>query len=420
MLYIEDFLELIEPFPQELREKLTEMREFDLKIQNETDKLDERIKSFFNQCKKQKPEWKNENGEEIKKEYIKILENADDKIQIANQLFDLIEKYLKKLDQELQKFKLELEADHAGITSRLEQELSSKTFNENISLNKINSYSNLSLTFNNLNNQTVDDSDFTLCPSSSNDLMQLMLSTKANFESTIQSNHKRKHSNISEKSSGILNPSTLCRDDDDSSSSWNSSNMNNVSFNLNRKNSSTTINLNKRAISSSIRQTSNPETNFASVVNSFGSSFKKVNSISTKQKKAKSDKNRLKKIKNIDYDDENFDIEDSIPNDAYQTDEETNDGTNETQSEITSSENGVNTMEYDEEDRLGGTEDEDDDHSSFESENKFKIPQKSTRGNFANDRQTKDEWNHTEDSNERYCICKDISYGDMIMCDNSS
>lgn len=47
MLYIEDFLELIEPFPQEIRERLTEMRETDLQIQNETDKLDERIKSFF-------------------------------------------------------------------------------------------------------------------------------------------------------------------------------------------------------------------------------------------------------------------------------------------------------------------------------------------------------------------------------------
>ena len=27
--------------------------------------------------------------------------------------------------------------------------------------------------------------------------------------------------------------------------------------------------------------------------------------------------------------------------------------------------------------------------------------------------------NSGEDTNERYCICKDVSYGDMIMCDNS-
>ena len=31
----------------------------------------------------------------------------------------------------------------------------------------------------------------------------------------------------------------------------------------------------------------------------------------------------------------------------------------------------------------------------------------------------KDDWNSSEDTNERYCICKDVSYGDMIACDNS-
>ena len=33
---------------------------------DETDKLDERIKSFFQQCKKQKADWKNQNYEEIR------------------------------------------------------------------------------------------------------------------------------------------------------------------------------------------------------------------------------------------------------------------------------------------------------------------------------------------------------------------
>ena len=31
----------------------------------------------------------------------------------------------------------------------------------------------------------------------------------------------------------------------------------------------------------------------------------------------------------------------------------------------------------------------------------------------------KDDWKDSgEDTNERYCICKDVSYGEMIMCDN--
>lgn len=328
---------------------------------------------------------------------------------------------MKKLDHELQKFKLELEADHAGITSKLEQEFSSKTYNENTSLNKINSFSNLSLTFNNLNNHVIDDSDFTLCPSSSNDLMHLMQNTKTNLETNFHSNHKRKHSNISEKSTNILNLNLISKDDDDSSSSWNSSNMNNVCFNINRKNSLTNSNLNKRTISSSIsnKLTSNQDTSFVNVLNTFG--VKKVNSFNAKPKKVKNDKNRIKKYKNIDYDDDNFDMEDCLQNETFQTDDETNDGTNETQSEVTSSENGLNTVEFDEEERLVTEDDEDDDQSSEDSDNKFKFPQKNPRNHFSiNERQIKDDWNNAEDSNERYCICKDISYGDMIMCDNSS
>lgn len=30
----------------------------------------------------------------------------------------------------------------------------------------------------------------------------------------------------------------------------------------------------------------------------------------------------------------------------------------------------------------------------------------------------KDDWKDSEDTNEKYCICKDVSYGEMIMCDN--
>ena len=43
------------------------MRELDLQIQNETDKLDGKVEGFFQQCKKQKNDWKNENFEAIRK-----------------------------------------------------------------------------------------------------------------------------------------------------------------------------------------------------------------------------------------------------------------------------------------------------------------------------------------------------------------
>jgi inhibitor of growth protein 3 len=121
MLYLEDYLEMIEHLPQELRDRFTEMREMDLQVQNAMDSLEERQKVFFSNAKKMKVEQRDAEFEKIRQDYYKALEDADEKVQIANQIYDLIERYLRRLDQELQKFKMELEADNAGITEVLEK-----------------------------------------------------------------------------------------------------------------------------------------------------------------------------------------------------------------------------------------------------------------------------------------------------------
>lgn len=85
------------------------------------DQLEQRVNEFFTNAKKNKPEWREEQMEIIKKDYYKALEDADEKVQLANQIYDLVDRYLRKLDQELAKFKMELEADNAGITEILER-----------------------------------------------------------------------------------------------------------------------------------------------------------------------------------------------------------------------------------------------------------------------------------------------------------
>jgi len=121
MLYLEDYLEMIEHLPQELRDRFTEMREMDLQVQNAMDSLEDRQKVFFSNAKKTKVEQRDGEFEKLRQDYYKALEDADEKVQIANQIYDLIDRYLRRLDQELQKFKMELEADNAGITEILEK-----------------------------------------------------------------------------------------------------------------------------------------------------------------------------------------------------------------------------------------------------------------------------------------------------------
>ncbi|XP_005100568.1 inhibitor of growth protein 3 [Aplysia californica] len=123
MLYLEDYLELVENLPMEMREKLTEMREMDLQVSNTLDTLDENVKAFFKKCLQAncKKEWKEEQFKKIKEEYYKALEDTDEKVQLANHIYELVDRHSRRLDQELSKFKMELEADNAGITEVLEK-----------------------------------------------------------------------------------------------------------------------------------------------------------------------------------------------------------------------------------------------------------------------------------------------------------
>ena len=52
---------------------------------------------------------------------LKVVEEAHEKVLNAEESYGLVDRYLRKLDLELHKFKLELEADNRGITEILEK-----------------------------------------------------------------------------------------------------------------------------------------------------------------------------------------------------------------------------------------------------------------------------------------------------------
>ncbi|XP_026496021.1 inhibitor of growth protein 3 [Vanessa tameamea] len=123
MLYLEDYLEMIEHLPQELRDRFTEMREMDLSVQNNMDTLEKRVRTLFGGCRRGEINTDQANTEftDIKRGYNKTLEEADEKVTLANQMYDLVDRYLRRLDTELHKFKCELEADNKGVTELLEK-----------------------------------------------------------------------------------------------------------------------------------------------------------------------------------------------------------------------------------------------------------------------------------------------------------
>lgn len=114
---------MIEHLPQELRDRFTEMREMDLSVQNSMDTLEKRVRTLFGGCRRGEINTDQANTEfaDIKHGYNKTLEEADEKVALANQMRDLVDRYLRRLDTELHKFKCELEADNKGITELLEK-----------------------------------------------------------------------------------------------------------------------------------------------------------------------------------------------------------------------------------------------------------------------------------------------------------
>lgn len=91
---------------------------------DQADRLEEKETAFFSDClKKVKPEAEKEaEFTNIKEQYKRAIEDASEKIQIAEDCYGLVDRYLRKLDDELHKFKMELEADHRGITEILEKQ----------------------------------------------------------------------------------------------------------------------------------------------------------------------------------------------------------------------------------------------------------------------------------------------------------
>ena len=143
-----------------MREKLTLMRENDLKIQAECNQLEEDASQFlssYRQYQQQsslsptrskidthrstanadEPATANEQPltaeqlatqQQKQADYDKLVERHQHlikattaKINLANESHDIVERYYKKLENDLNKFKMELEADYSGITETLEK-----------------------------------------------------------------------------------------------------------------------------------------------------------------------------------------------------------------------------------------------------------------------------------------------------------
>ena len=121
MHYLEDYLEVIEFLPEELKTRLQEIKAKDERVQSQLQSLDDRSRTFFTLSRKNKQEWREQQFNNLQEEYQRALSLSEEKVKVANEMYELMGRYMKRLDHDLNLFTLELEADTAGITEILEQ-----------------------------------------------------------------------------------------------------------------------------------------------------------------------------------------------------------------------------------------------------------------------------------------------------------
>eukprot|EP00039_Didymoeca_costata_P015745 m.272660 g.272660 ORF g.272660 m.272660 type:complete len:245 (-) comp16275_c7_seq1:5335-6069(-) len=122
MLYLDDFCESIETLPQDMKHDMSHLRSLDLRVQNAWDHFQKEFQKLCSQAPKIPQDALNKDFNKLQKELNKAFEGADEKVQLAGQNHDIIERQLRRLDNEIEKFKSELETRTPGITSSLEQQ----------------------------------------------------------------------------------------------------------------------------------------------------------------------------------------------------------------------------------------------------------------------------------------------------------
>ena len=146
---------------------------------------------------------------------------------------------------------------------------------------------------------------------------------------------------------------------------------------------------------------------------------------SSKPRPSKIEKQRIIKkprISDYDFDEDENDSVRNITSSEYEKLEDDLEDLNEgAPSEATTSETDQgagSTRNNDEDYELDSSEENDADNVYNEDTNSDDLKINPKR-RPANSRHFKEDWNSGDDTNERrYCICKDVSYGDMVMCDN--
>ncbi|KAF5303097.1 hypothetical protein FQR65_LT08429 [Abscondita terminalis] len=108
-LYLEHYLDSLEHLPIELQRNFTLMRDLDSRAQTLMKNIDCLANTYLKSQKNLNQEQNKEHLDKIQSLFNKAKEYGDDKVQLAIQTYELVDKHIRRLDSDLARFESEIQ-----------------------------------------------------------------------------------------------------------------------------------------------------------------------------------------------------------------------------------------------------------------------------------------------------------------------
>ncbi|KAM4694418.1 inhibitor of growth protein 5-like [Discoglossus pictus] len=108
-MYLEHYLDSIENLPCELQRNFQLMSDLDQRTEDKKKEIDKLAAEYIATVRDLSPEQRVQHLQRIQNAYSKCKEYSDDKVQLAMQTYEMVDKHIRRLDADLARFEADLQ-----------------------------------------------------------------------------------------------------------------------------------------------------------------------------------------------------------------------------------------------------------------------------------------------------------------------
>jgi inhibitor of growth protein 5 len=124
--YLENYLTSVDTLPQELKRNFQSMKDLDVKTQEVNDKVEKLLKKHKHDKNSMIESLTAKELQQLQNELQSSFEWGEEKIKLASQTYDAVDKHIRRLDEDLRKFEVELEQERLLKQQQTKQALKAK------------------------------------------------------------------------------------------------------------------------------------------------------------------------------------------------------------------------------------------------------------------------------------------------------